>query len=87
VVYVVKKIKRGCPLGLTFFGLTSEHKVLIHQSIFALLYSSNGGFTFDQVYKMPIYLRNFYLKQLEEAKQKEMDTVKRQSKAKPSSKR
>ena len=74
-------------MGPTFFGLTSEHKVAIHQSIFTLSYFSNGGFTFEQVYHMPVYLRNFYLKHLEETKQKEADMVQKQSKGKSSNKR
>ena len=74
-------------MGQTFFGLTSEHKILIHQSIFTLSYFSNGGFTFEQVYRMPVYLRNFYLKQLEDTKQKESDIVQKQTKGKSSNKR
>ena len=63
-------------MGQTFFGLTSEHKVEIHKTLFTLLYYSNGGFTFDQAYNMPIYLRTFYIKQLEEAKLRETEAMK-----------
>jgi hypothetical protein len=65
--------KRGCQWARTFFGLTSEDKVNIHKILFALSYYSNGGFTFDQVYHMPVYLRTFYMKQLEDAKAKEAE--------------
>jgi hypothetical protein len=74
-------------LGRTFFGLTSEHKVLIHQAIFTLAYFSNGGFTFEQVYHMPVYLRTFYIKHLEETKQKESEMAQPQSKGKSFNKR
>lgn len=63
-------------MGRTFFGLTSEHKIEIHKTIFALAYFGNGGFTFDQIYNMPIYLRNFYMKQLEDSKKREMEMMK-----------
>ena len=63
--------KRGCPLGRTFFGLTSEYKINLHKTIFTIAYYSEGAFTFDQLYNMPVYLRNFYIKQLEETKTKE----------------
>jgi len=63
-------------LGPTFFGLTSEHKVEIHKTLFAMAYYSNGAFSFEQVYNMPVYLRSFHMKQLEDAKIKEAEAVK-----------
>jgi hypothetical protein len=62
-------------LGPTFFGLTSEDKAAIHKSMFSMLYAGNGGFTFDQVYSMPVYLRNFYLKQLRDAQIAEQEAI------------
>lgn len=40
-----------------------------------VLYYGNGGFSFEQLYTMPIYLRNFYIKQLEEVKKKENEVI------------
>jgi hypothetical protein len=71
-------------LGSTFFGLTSEYKLDLHKLLFTLIYYSNGGFTYTEVYNMPVYLRTFYLKQLEEAKKQEADAVKSANKGKPS---
>ena len=71
-------------MGQTFFGLTSEHKIQIHKSLFTMAYYSNGAFDFDQVYNMPVYLRNFYMKQLEETKQKEAEAVKPKERSRPS---
>ncbi len=77
-----------CRLVHPFYGLTlaPEDKVRIHQEIFHLIYNSNGGFTHDQVYSMPVYLRYFYLRMLIEQKEKENAQTKQQenpSKAKP----
>ena len=74
-------------MGRTFFGLTSEHKVDIHKTLFTMAYHSNGAFNFDQLYNMPIYLRNFHLKQLEEVKKKEADAYKSVEKSSKPSKR
>jgi len=52
--------------------LNPEDKVRIHQEIFQLVYNSQGGFTHDEVYTMPIYLRYFYLRCLVDQKQKEV---------------
>ncbi len=74
-------------MGQTFFGLTSEHKVEIHKTLFTMAYYSNGAFDVQQVYNMPVYLRNFYMKQLEEAKTKEADAMKSAQKSSRPSKR
>jgi hypothetical protein len=44
------------------------------------VYFSNGAFTFNEVYSMPIYLRNFYIKQLEETKKQETEELKKVAK-------
>lgn len=74
-------------MGPTFFGLTSEHKVEIHKTLFLMAYHSNGAFNFEQLYHMPVYLRTFHLKQLEEIKAKEADAVKAAQKSSRTSKR
>ena len=54
--------------GLT---LTPKDKVRIHEEIFHLITNSDGGFTHDEVYTMPVYLRYFYLKMLIDKRQRE----------------
>ena len=60
-----------------FFGLKLEHKKVIHQNIFTILYHSNGGFTHSDVYNLPIYLRDFYLNEIIEVKKKESEEMKK----------
>jgi len=52
-----------------------------------MAYHSNGAFDFDQLYNMPVYLRNFHLKQLEEVKKREAEQVKQIQKSSKPSKR
>lgn len=54
-----------------FFGLTQEYKVQVHKQIFQLGYYSQGAINVDIAYNLPIYLRNFYYKQLTEIKEEE----------------
>ncbi len=67
-----------CPWAHPFYSLTlmPEDKIRIHQEIFHLVYNSNGGFTHDEVYTMPISLRYFYLRMLVDQKEKEADALK-----------
>ena len=47
----------------------------MHKVLFTLAYFSNGGFTHTEIYNMPIYLRSFYLKQLEDTKTREAEAL------------
>jgi len=57
-----------------FFGLTQEYKVLLHDEIFDLCNHGNG-FTFNEVFQMPIWVRKYFLNKLIDIKQKENDEI------------
>lgn len=80
-------MKRGCPSGPTFFGLTPQYKFELHKSIMRVAYYSNGAFDVEQLYNMPVYLRNFYIKQLEDIKVKEAEVINSAQKRSKQSKR
>ena len=63
-------------MGQTFFGLTSEYKLQLHKLLFTLTYFSEGAFSYTEAYNMPVYLRTFYLKQLQEVKAEEQKAIK-----------
>ena len=44
---------------LTFFGLTPEDRPHIFSIIHDIVYHGNGGYSWDTVYDMPIWLRTF----------------------------
>tara|TARA_R110002096_G_C14222825_1_gene691047 strand:- start:352 stop:627 length:276 start_codon:yes stop_codon:yes gene_type:complete len=54
-----------CPLTPTFFGLGPNYRPILHQQIFDLIYWGKGGFTWSDVYAMPVWLRVFYIKSIE----------------------
>jgi len=70
---------------LGFFGLSPKDKPKIHEQIFQLMYYGKG-FTHSDVYDMPIYLRNFYYKQLSDTRKKENDEMKKANQKAKSSK-
>ena len=55
-----------------FFGLTPSHRPVIHEDIFTLCYYGKG-FTHAHVYDMPLYLRKFYLHQVNLAVKRQND--------------
>tara|TARA_R100000995_G_scaffold77980_1_gene48347 strand:+ start:29 stop:274 length:246 start_codon:yes stop_codon:yes gene_type:complete len=64
---------------LGFFGLKAEDKAKLHEQIFQLMYYGEG-FTHSDVYSMPIYLRNFYYRQLADTRKKEADEMEKAQK-------
>ena len=70
-----------CPYHwtLTFFGLPSDYRKTLHQEIFTLIYYGQG-FTHDDIYTMPVYLRRFYSNALLDEKTRESDAIKESKK-------
>ena len=52
------------PSDWTFFGLTQNYKVHLHDQVFDLVYHGKG-FTYQDVYNMPVYLRHFYVRKIQ----------------------
>jgi hypothetical protein len=50
-----------------FFGLTTDYKLGLHEEIFSLCYYGKGGFTWNEVYDLPIHLRRYYIQQVSKA--------------------
>lgn len=60
-------------LMLTFFGLTREHRLQTYTNIHEIVYYGGGGYTWDDVFNMPLWLIRFVYKKIVEAKEKEQE--------------
>lgn len=56
--------KLNFKLEQTFFGFKPADRVKFHESIFEILWYSNGRFSWDDLYYMPVFLRRFYIKKI-----------------------
>jgi len=74
------------PSILTFFGLTPEYRQNLFSQIHEVVFHGNGGYDFHTVYNMPIWLRNFTFKKLEEHYKKEQEAYNKQTKTLKNSK-
>lgn len=63
-----------------FFGLSLNYRKLLHSQIFDLIYHGNGGFTFSDVYNMPLWARKFYITKIVEFKENEKQAYEKQAK-------
>jgi hypothetical protein len=70
--------KRGCQLASTFFGLTQEYKVEVLRTMMKVSHYSKGAFSFMELYSMPVYMRNFLIREfgkLKEDESRELDRL------------
>jgi hypothetical protein len=58
--------------------LNPEDRIRIYGDIFQLIYNSNGGFTWNEVYSMPISTRYFNIKMLIHQREKEKEASEKQ---------
>jgi hypothetical protein len=62
-------------LGSTFFTLPPNYRKQIYDEIFFIVFHGGGGFTFGDVYNLPIHIRRMYLNQVLEIKKKEKEQI------------
>lgn len=54
-----------------FFGLSDSYRVQIFSQIHEIVFHGNGGYTWTDVYNMPIWLRRFTFQKLSDFYDKE----------------
>jgi len=63
---------------LTFFGLTSEYRLNVFSQIHEIVFNGQGGYTYNEVYNMPIWLRRFTYQKLVDEYEKRNEASKKQ---------
>ena len=66
------------PSILTFFGLTPEYRQNIFSQIHEIVFHGNGGYDWHTLYNMPIWLRNFTFRKIEEWYKKQEEAQNKQ---------
>lgn len=52
-------------MGWLFFGLTHSYRVGLFKQIHEIVFHGKGGYDYDTVYNMPIWLRAFTFEELQ----------------------
>ena len=63
---------------MTFFGLTQEYRLSVFKQIHEIVFNGQGGYQWDVVYNMPIWLRRFTFETLKEHYEKKAEAQKSQ---------
>ena len=79
------KIESISQLGLTFFGLTfdtvAETRAAIFQQIHQIVFHGKGGYDWETVYTMPIWLRRFTFNEIQKFYDEEKKSYENSSKS------
>jgi len=67
------------PSILAFFGLTPKYRQNVFSQIHEIVFHGNGGYDWHTLYNMPIWLRNFTFKKIEEHFTKQQEQADKQS--------
>lgn len=69
-------------LGLAFFGLTSntapEFRLAIFKQIHEIVFHGQGGYDWDTVYNMPLWLRRFTFNEIRTYYEQQNESAKKQ---------
>jgi len=64
-----------------FFGLSEFYRVQLFTQIHEIIFHGNGGYTWNEVYNMPIWLRKFTFQKLNEYFEKQNSAVEKSTKS------
>ena len=63
---------------MTFFGLTPEYRLYLFKQIHEIVFNGQGGYGWNTVYNMPIWLRKFTFETLREHYEKQAEEMSKQ---------
>ena len=63
---------------LTFFGLTPEYRLYVFSQMHEIVFHGKGGYDWDTIYNMPVWLRRFTFEKIKEFYEKEREEVNKQ---------
>jgi hypothetical protein len=63
---------------LAFFGLTLDYRLGLFTQIHEIVFHGGGGYDWDTVYNMPVWLRKFTFEKLKEHYEKQQEAINKQ---------
>lgn len=69
------QIKWGCLLAPTSFGLEPKDKLTIHKKLFEMTSFQHGTWSWDVLYNLPVFLREYYFNEMVKAVEREVKAI------------
>jgi hypothetical protein len=67
-----------CQSQLAFFGLTPEYRSIVFQQLHEIVFHGKGGYDWNTVYNMPVWLRKYTFKSIQEFYEKQAEAQEEQ---------
>lgn len=67
-------------LDQNFFGFKPEDRVTFHENLFNLIWYGEGRWDWDTVYNMPIHIRRYWVKRVNDIIQSRIEPVEKKKK-------
>ena len=81
---MMMKMESISQLGLAFFGLTldnvQEVRMNLFKSLHSIIFHSKGAYDYYTIYNMPIWLRKFTFKEIQDLLNEVLDSVRLEKK-------
>ena len=61
------KRRSPCLCRYSFFGLTQEYRFQLFKQIHEIIFHGRGGYNYDTIYNMPVWLRNITFKFIQDS--------------------
>lgn len=61
-----------------FFGLGSSYKARLYDQLFELMYYGKMGWSWTELYQLPVHIRAYYYRKLADIREKENEAEKAQ---------
>ena len=65
----------GFNMDQTFFGFKPSDNIKIHKQLFNLLWAGEGRWSFDDIYNLPLHLRNMWINQIKKIREEEQKQI------------
>ena len=65
----------GFRLEQTFFGFKPADRIALHENLFNLIWHGEGRWDWDTIYTMPIHIRRFWTKKVNQIIQERIDSI------------
>jgi len=73
---------QGFLLTQTFFGFKPDDRVMLHDSLFNLLWHGDGRWDWQTLYTMPIHIRRFWISKINKMQDEAAAAREKQNQAK-----
>jgi len=71
--------KQCFQLTQTFFGFNASYRLQLQETIFNMIWFGEGRWDWDTIYNMPVFIRNYWIKRINDISNTRAEQIKQQT--------